>query len=157
MMVLFVLELAMLLCTALMVGQEFSGWAVVHRSLNQLPFEHNQPAEQAIYRGYGRLMPVLMPLTSVLAIASLLALPGPRGISFALTALGIGCLLVALGITLGGNMPINRQIWAATPEMDPDVWWTLRRRWDRWHSVRLPFELAALTLLIGGGLLAPIG
>jgi uncharacterized membrane protein len=91
-------------------------------------------------RRYGSFMPALMLLT----IGSL----RPGAPSSVLTLAGVFCLAAMLAVTLAGNVPINRKILAATLDTPPPTWWSLRRRWDRLHAVRVALDLVALVLLI---------
>lgn len=135
-----------LLLAAVLVGNEVGTWAVVHPALNTLPFEAALRPEQAIVRRYGRFMPVLVPLT--LASGVLVLSLGLSGISYRLTLAGVLCLAAMLAVTLVGNMPINRRLLSASLDTPPSAWWSLRRSWDRLHSVRVVFDIAALALLI---------
>ena len=137
---------ANLFFAALLVGNEVGTWAVVHPALKTLPFEANVRPEQAIVRRYARFMPALM-IPAIASGALVLAL-GSEGAAFALTLAGVACLTAMLAVTLLGNVPINRRILEASPDMPPPTWWWLRRRWDRLHSARVALDVAALSLLI---------
>ncbi len=139
-----------LFLAGLLVGNEAGTWAVIHPALNALPFEANIRPEQAIVRRYGRFMPALMLLT--IASGILVLSLRPQSPSFALTLAGVVCLVLMLAVTLAGNVPINRQILAATPDTPPPTWWSLRRRWDRLHAVRVLLDLCGLALFIVGAL-----
>ena len=135
-----------LLLAALLVGNEVGTWAVVHPALNALPFQASLRPEQAIVRRYGSFMPALMLLTigSGIVVVSL----RPDAPSFVLALAGVFCLAAMLAVTLARNVPINRKILAATLDTPPPTWWSLRRRWDRLHTVRVTLDLAALALFI---------
>ncbi|MGH3735546.1 MAG: hypothetical protein ACRDT6_07985 [Micromonosporaceae bacterium] len=47
---------------------EFGSYAFVHPVLRRLPVEHHIDVEQGLLRTFGRVMPVLMPGTLLLAI-----------------------------------------------------------------------------------------
>ncbi len=139
-----------LFLTSLLVGNEVGTWSVVHPALDTLPFEANVPAERAIVRRYGQLMPILMPLTIASGIL-VLALGRASG-SFLLALAGVACLALMLAVTLAGNVPINKRLLAATMDTPPATWWALRRRWDRLHCLRVLLDAAALALLICGAI-----
>jgi uncharacterized membrane protein len=74
----------------------------------RLPYEHHVAAEQGMLQIFGRIMPVLMPLSGVLAIALIIA---SRGESIVLwlrvgAALCIGATVIT---TLAVNVPLNTQ------------------------------------------------
>ena len=137
-----------LLLATLVVGQDFASWAVVHRVLDRLPFEANLPAEQPIYRGFGRLMPVLMPATILTLVATVVISPPGSVIRGPLGLLAIASFVAMVAITIAGNMPLNARILAASPSTPEHEWWTLRRRWDVFHRVRVLVEMIGLISLI---------
>jgi hypothetical protein len=59
-----------------------------------------------------------------------------------------GCYTAMLTITLGGNMPINLRVFRWDEDQgDPTEWQRLRRRWDRFHGVRIPLDVAGFVLV----------
>ena len=73
--------------------------------------------------------------------------------AFRLTLAGTGCLgVMVVALTLVGNMPVNLATLRATPDIDPDTWKGLRRRWNRLHSGRVALELTGFVLLFLGAM-----
>ena len=59
-----------------------------------------------------------------------------RGVSFGLALAGLGLLLVALGITLTVNVPIDGNIAGWTVATLPSDWMRVRDRWEMYHGAR---------------------
>jgi hypothetical protein len=140
-----------LLLVAVLLGNEFGTWAVVHRAVAQLSIPEQVRAEQALTRLYGQLMPVLM----IAALASggvvlVMSAAGPGSLPWTFTLAAIACLAVMLGITLIGNQPINQATLQHDPGVEPQAWLTLRRRWNRLHDWRVLLDLAAFVLFALG-------
>ncbi len=141
-----------LLLASVLVGNEFGSWAAVHPSLGTLPTKAQVQAEQAVTRRYGALMPFLMAGTVVSCIPVLSLIRDRRSAAFRATVAGMGCFLAMLGVTFGGNMPINRRVLGASPDAPPADWRELRARWDRLHALRNALNFAGLGLLLLGTL-----
>ena len=146
------LRLVNLVLTGVLAGNEVGGRTVVHPALDALPASAQIPAEQELYRRYGRVMPILMNLAIFSTVPVLSRLRPRNSPAFRFTLAGFGALLAMLAVTLLGNMPLNRQILAFSPQASPEHFRTLRRRWDRLHTIRVILDVAGLILLCLGAL-----
>ncbi|HEX3425079.1 MAG TPA: DUF1772 domain-containing protein [Acidimicrobiales bacterium] len=138
-----------------LAGNELGTWAVVHRQLAALPTPQQVAAEQALNRGYERLMPPLM--IAAVAAGAVFASVVPAGAGstpWTLAISGTICLVAMLGITLAGNVPINRATDRSTLDIDPATWSSMRARWNRLHDIRIVLDLAGFVLFICAGLAA---
>ena len=63
------IELLSLLLVGWIAGAELGSWCCVQPVVARLPYEHFVAAEQGMLRTFGRIMPVLMPLSGILAVA----------------------------------------------------------------------------------------
>ncbi len=136
-----------LMLASLLTGNEIGTFVVVHPALHRLPTRAHVQAEQAITRRYGALMPILMTST-LLSCAPVAGLSRRRGSTpFRLTLGGMACYAAMLGVTLTGNVPINRRTLEVTPEIPADEWLELRRRWERLHLMRVLLDSAGWTCL----------
>lgn len=145
-------ELANLVLAGLVAGNEFGGRVAVHPAIDGLPFPVRLAAEQALYRRYGRLMPVMM--TSAVA-SGIPVLSGARdrtSAAFRLTVGGVACLVAMLAVTFLGNMPLNRRVLAFPPDGRTEDFAALRVRWDRFHTLRVALDLLGFALLCLGAL-----
>lgn len=137
-------ELIALTVAALLLGNEFGTWGVVHRQLARLPVPQHVAAEQALHRGYGMVMPVLMSATILVGIVAGLLDPAGRTLFFA----GAACFVAMLAVTFVVNIPINNATVRAHPDIDPGEWRALRRRWSRGHDARVALDLAGYCLYV---------
>ena len=141
-----------LVLAGVLTGNEFGGWAGTHPALRTLPPAAHVQAEQAVTRRFGAIMPFLMTAT-IVSCAPVLALARDRrSAGWRCTLAGMLCYLAMLGVTFGGNMPINRRTLEVSPEAPPADWLALRARWDRWHALRNALNLAGLGFLVAGAL-----
>jgi hypothetical protein len=129
-----VTQFVYLMLAGVLTGNEFSGWIGFHPALDRLPPAHRLPAEQAIYRRYGRIMPTLMTAT-LAAAGSILARTGRRSPAYRSTLASAACYAAMLVVTLTRNVPINQQLLALPdiPESYPEFA-RLRSRWDALHT-----------------------
>ena len=141
-----------LLLAGTMAGNELGGWLAVHPALGTLPITPHIQAEQAVVARYGRIMPIWMTAAIVSCFPVLARIPNRRSAAFRLTLAGMLCFLAMLGVTFGGNMPINRQVLQLSPDRPPTNWHALRSRWDRLHTLRNLLNMAGLSCLVLGAL-----
>lgn len=141
-------QFAYLVLAGLLTGNEFGGWIAVHPALDTLPPRHRLRAEQAVYRRYGAIMPVLMTTTLAAAGPALARLP--RRSAARRACLGsAACYATMLAITLTGTVPINRQLLALQDRRGDRVELArLRSRWDRLHTIRNLLDLGGLALAV---------
>jgi hypothetical protein len=140
-----VLRFAALLLAGLLAGSELTSRLIVHPVLWRLPYDAQVKAEKLTYRRFGSIDPFLMTATVVLCFA---AGASEHGRASTLTFAAGTCFAVMLGMTLTLNMPINLVIFRWDEEHgDPERWRTLRRRWDRIHSVRIVLDSAGFALV----------
>lgn len=52
-----------------------------------------------------------------------------------------------VGITPIGNMPLNAATLRAMTNLDPQLWTSTRRRWDRFHTARNLLNPAEVALV----------
>lgn len=96
---------------------------------------------------FARAMPPLMLGTLVALIAACLL---ARGHSRLLFGMAIVFMLLVLAVTVGFEVPLNKQIQAWTPGAAPPVWQDVRDVWLRRHLLRtIAALLAFLSALLG--------
>jgi uncharacterized membrane protein len=144
------LILPALLSAALMVGNEFTVGAFINPAYGRLPEQAQAYAARETARVFGRVMPFWMPANLILNI--LLVFPFGERYSaswwFYLTAAVLFAVVIVFSLVF--PVPINNRIAAWDPEDLPNDWRELRRRWDKFHSVRIVLLLSALGCLIWG-------
>ena len=139
-----------LVVVVVLAGNELGSRFVVHPALDALPASVRIPAEQALYRRYGRVMPVMMIVAVAAPLALLLGLPDRTSPAVLPTLASFVCLLAMLAITLRGNVPLNRRILDFDPGRGTESFDHLRARWDRLHTARVALDTAGFVLLCLG-------
>jgi uncharacterized membrane protein len=95
----------------------------------------------------------------LLVLATALYARRPRGQQLGLVLAATLVFWVgSLGVTVGGNIPLNEQLANYAPGA-PNLVATVRQQfaepWNRWHQVRTGASILALALLLGACLVAP--
>lgn len=144
-----------LFCTGIAAG-------VGVETLLQNGFSRSLPAEvyvamhRRLERVHARVMPIFVNLALVASVVVAI-LERSRPLSLGLVLSGIGALLVAIGLTVVFELPINREIknWgASTP---PEKWSDARERWIAFNNVRQAAMLVALISLLAALVLRATG
>lgn len=114
---------------------EFGSYAFVHPVIRRLPADHHLMVEQGLLRTFGRVMPVLMPVSTVLAIVHAGASAGNGGPAL-WRWLAAGSLIIAMISTVIVNVPINLATGRIDPAAPPDDWRSTRNRWEVFQGIR---------------------
>ena len=92
----------------------------------RLPYEQFVAAEQGMLRTFGRIMPVLMPLSGILAVTVISLSRGDARFVFWLRVAAASCIAVTVVTTLLVNVPINTQTAGWQLTNDPAAWQQMR-------------------------------
>jgi len=141
------IEVLSVLLVGWIAGAEPGSWACVQPVVARLHYEHYVAAEQAMLRTFGRIMPVLMPLSGVLAIALIVLSRGERSLAFWLRIAAALCIAVTVATTLTVNVPINTRTAGWQLTNDPSEWQQMRERWHVFQGVRGGLFASASSLL----------
>lgn len=141
------IELGSLVLVGWIAGAELGSWCCVQPVVARLPYEHYVAAEQGMLRTFGRLMPVLMPLSGIIAIALVVVSRGESSLVFWLRVAATPCLAVTVVTTLTVNVPINTRTAAWHMTSDTTEWHDMRERWHVFQGVRGGLYAAAFVLL----------
>ena len=142
-----VIELTSLLLVGWIAGAELGSWGCVQPVVARLPYEQYVAAEQGMLRTFGRIMPMLMPLSGILAIALIVVSRGEAGVVLWLRVAAALCIAVTVVSTLTVNVPINTQTAAWQLTNDEAQWQQMRERWHLFQGVRGALFMAAFVLL----------
>jgi hypothetical protein len=140
-----------LLASGWLTGAESSSWALMQPVVARLEATPQIQMEQGMLHTFGRVMPILLQLTSILIVVTAVLAPDAATrwiwVVAALTA------LVLIAFTLTVNVPINKRTMTWDPEHPPDDWHRDRRRWHTYQGLRAILvtvwflcSVAALTL-----------
>jgi uncharacterized membrane protein len=142
-----VLGFIALVVTGFTACAEFGSYAFVHPVIRRLPREPHIRVEQGLLKTFGRVMPVLMTLSVVLAIAYALKLNGILGTARIVRWASAGSFSLSLISTIIFNVPVNLATgrWdAANPPAD---WKETRNRWEFFQGLRSWLLLIGFVLL----------
>ena len=149
------IEVLSLLVVGWIAGAELGSWCCVQPVVARLPYEHYVASEQSMLRTFGRIMPVLMPLSAVLTIVLVVVSLDEGTAVVWLRVAATLCIAAAVVTTLIVNVPINTRTknWPSTA--DASEWRHMRERWHRYQGVRgwlfaSAFVLLTVSLVIRG-------
>ncbi|MGH9246709.1 MAG: anthrone oxygenase family protein [Acidimicrobiales bacterium] len=131
---------------------EFGSYALVHPVIRRLaPADHIR-VEQGFLRTWGRVMPILMPLTAVLNVA-LASLADAEGATLVLRWVAAAAVLVSVVTTVSVNVGINIATGRWDADHPPADWKAVRARWERFQAIRswllvVAFVLQSLTVTV---------
>jgi Anthrone oxygenase len=120
-----------LLLSGWLAGAESASWALLQPVVARLDDIPQIRMQQGMLRTFGRVMPILLPLTSVLIV--LTAVVAPAG---APRVLWVVAAAVLIAFTLAVNVPINKRTLTWDAEHPPEGWQADRQRWHTYQGVR---------------------
>lgn len=128
------LSTLVLVLSGWLAGAESASWALLQPVVARLDDTPQIRMQQGLLRTFGRVMPVLLPLTSVLIVLTAFLAPagGPRvlWVIAAITA------AVLVAFTLAVNVPINKRTLTWDAEHPPQDWRDDRHRWHTYQGLR---------------------
>jgi uncharacterized membrane protein len=141
------MELTSLVLVGWIAGAELGSWGCVQPVVARLPYEQYVAVEQGMLRTFGRIMPVLMPLSGAFAIGLVLVSQEERGAVFWLRVAAALCLAMTVVTTLTVNVPINMRTARWQLSNDASEWKAMRDRWHAFQGVRGGLFAAAFLLM----------
>ena len=129
-----VLSTLVLLLSGWLAGAESASWALLQPVVARLEDTPQIRMQQGMLRTFGRVMPILLPVTSVLIV--LTALVAPAGAPRVLWVVAAVAAAVLIAFTLAVNVPINKRTLTWDAEHPPEGWRADRRRWHTYQGVR---------------------
>jgi MFS family permease len=129
-----VLSTLVLLLSGWLAGAESASWALLQPVVARLDDTSQIRMQQGMLRTFGRVMPILLPLTSVLIV--LTAVVAPNGTPRVLWVVAAVAAVVLIAFTLTVNVPINERTLPWDAEHPPAGWRADRHRWHPYQGVR---------------------
>ncbi len=126
---------------------EFGSYAFVHPVVRHLPQEHHIRVEQGLLRTFGRVMPVLMTLSVILAISYAVSLNSIEGTARIVRWASAISFIAALVSTIIFNVPINLATGRWDADTPPEKWKETRNRWEFFQGLRSWLLLIGFVLL----------
>jgi hypothetical protein len=130
-----VLSTLVLLLAGWLAGAESASWALLQPVVARLDDTPQIRMQQGMLRTFGRVMPILLPLTSVLIVLTAVVAPSGAPQVFWMIAAVAAVVLIAFTLTI--NVPINKRTLTWDAEHPPEGWRADRRRWHTYQGVRV--------------------
>lgn len=147
-----VLSTLVLLLSGWLAGAESASWALLQPVVARLDDTPQIRMQQGMLRTFGRVMPILLPLTSVLIVlTAVLAPSGPPRVLWVIAATTAAVLIV---FTLRVNVPINKRTLTWDAEHPPEGWRADRHRWHTYQGVRALLLAVWFLCAVGAATLA---
>jgi uncharacterized membrane protein len=141
------LEVLTLLAIGWVSGAEIGSWFGIQPIIAKLPYDQQLNLEQSMLKSFGRVMPVIMPLSGVLVI--MLAIFSRNDPSIVMWLRIIAAIFIAITIvtTLTINVPINNLTakWQIADNFEK--WSQMRTRWHLFQGLRGGLFLVSFILL----------
>jgi uncharacterized membrane protein len=148
-----VLQFLALLLFSLVTGVMWGTWFSLSRSIAAITPETFLEVGRTMIGNLGVPMRVLMPAAALSgAVVCILLFRRRQTAGFMLATASVALLLIAMGITLVVNVPIDRQIQSWTTATLPADWTAIRDRWEFYHGLRTFVSVLALACLFGSTL-----
>lgn len=144
-----VLGFLTLLVTGFTACAQFGSYALAHPAARKLPARERIAFEQGQLRTYGRVTPVLLTVSLLLAVAYAWWAGGEGGPS-GWRWLAVVAIALASGVTVVFNVPVNHATYLWEPGDPPSDWREQRERWELYHGLRSWLLLLAFALLAAG-------
>lgn len=142
------LYLALIISTALLLGNEFSIGFFIHPSLARTDHRKFLPAIQVFARFFGKIMPFWMAATLIFHLL-LLWLTWRWPASYTLYLVCAAALwMVIILFSVIGPVPINDRVKAWEIAHLPEDWEIQRRQWDTLNAIRVFFIGLAFVALL---------
>ena len=135
-------DLIAVLATALLTGIELAVGVFVHPVLSALPDATHAGAAKSLARLLGRVMPFCYAAALLWVVVAVFARGVGTGSWWACLA-SAGLLALTIPFTLICLVPINDRVAALDLGALPADWKDDRRRWDRYHAVRIAILVLA--------------
>ena len=132
------------LITGFFGSAEFASTAFVHPIIRKLDPDTQLLFEKGLLTTFGKVMPFGMTLGVILTIASAVDRTNYFTISAAIA------LVVALIVTIFGNVPINKATGNITETSASKKFLAMRRTWDRYQLIRGSLQVLGFVLIVIG-------
>lgn len=132
------------LITGFFGSAEFASTVFVHPIIRKLDPDNQLLFEKGLLTTFGKVMPFGMTLGVILTIALAVDHTNYFTISAAIA------LVVALIVTIFGNVPINKATGNITETSASKKFLAMRRTWDRYQLIRGSLQVLGFVLIVVG-------
>ncbi len=141
------LEIITIVIIGWVVGAESGSWSCVHPVIKQLPQESEIQFQKGLLKTFGRVMPVLMPLSLALSIFLISFTEDKSSISFVLRIIAMILLAIMTATTVIFNVPVNFQTGKWHDGYTPE-WQRKRKLWRFFQGFRSIALIIAFIFLV---------
>ncbi len=141
------LEILALLAIGWVSGAEVGSWFGIQPIVEKLPYEQQVNLEQAMLKTFGRVMPIIMPFSSVVVIILAIFSRNDTSIVMVLRIIAAICIAITILTTLTINVPINNVTakWQVADNFEK--WTQMRTQWHLFQGIRGGLFLLSFILL----------
>ncbi len=136
MMLKIILEIVALLAIGWVAGAEMGSWFGIQPIVSRLSYEQQVNLEQAMLRSFGKVMPIIMPFSAVVAILLALFSRNDLIVVMWLRIIAAFCIVITIVTTLTINVPINNLTAKWQLNNDFEKWLQMRTRWHLFQGIR---------------------
>jgi uncharacterized membrane protein len=142
-----ILEIVTLLAIGWVAGAEIGSWFGIQPIVSRLPYEQQVNLEQEMLKSFGRVMPIIMPFSSVVVVILAFFSRNDPSIVMWLRIIAALCIAITIATTLTINVPINNLTarWQLTESLEK--WSDMRSRWHLLQGVRGGLFMVSFILL----------
>ena len=144
------LILLVLLCTSLLVGNEFAVGVFINPAFSRLPDVPQAFAARETARIYGKVMPFWTVINFLLCVLLTFLVADLYTTQWWLYLAGTVLFALISVFSVIFPVPVNNKIAGWDPNDLPDDWRELRRRFDQYHFARIVLLLITLSCLVLG-------
>ena len=148
------IDLVAILATALLTGVELSVGVFIHPVLSNLQDAAHAEAAKPLARLMGRVMPFWYAAALLLVVAAL-CVRGTGTWSWWACLSAAGLLAVTIPFTLVCLVPLNNRVAALDLTAPSGSWKEDRKRWDRYHALRIVILMLASLAMTAAALWRP--
>ena len=142
-----IFEIVALLAIGWVAGAEIGSWFGIQPIVGRLSYEQQVDLEQAMLKSFGRVMPIIMPFSAVVAFALAFFARNDPSVVIWLRLIAALCIVMTIVTTLTINVPINNLTakWQLNERFEK--WAEMRSRWHLFQGIRGGLFLLSFILL----------
>jgi hypothetical protein len=142
-----ILEIIALLAIGWVAGAEIGSWFGIQPIVGKLPYEQQVNLEQQMLKSFGKVMPIIMPFSAIVAIVLAVFSRNDPSVVMWLRVIAATCIAITIVTTLTINVPINNLTAKWELAADYEKWSQMRARWHLFQGVRGGLFLVSFVLL----------
>lgn len=143
-----ILEILALIAIGWISGAEIGSWFGIQPIVAKLPYDQQVYLEQAMLKSFGRIMPIVMPFSTVVVILLAILSRNETNVIVWLRVVAALCIAITIVTTLIINVPINNLTakWELTKSFEN--WTQIRNKWHLFQGLRGGLFLLSFMLLV---------